>query len=198
MPISLESNNAIELGLHSPFHHLPDLSTFNGIVDVCYIFALLKFLNTLSLWSYGSQDNNERRHMMFARKRARSLRQWVFRHYDLLDTKGQAVDYKTQFWWPLLVQIGCTLSQYKADATEYQYTHVLLGENCTAEKVDRLLDNIFCSPPQLWKMYQKEKEDPPRTFATPPQEFTVHKRDIPHPVPVGESLDVMSKVTYLI
>ena len=196
MPISLESNDAIKLGLHSPFHHLPDLSTFNGIVDICYLFALLEFSNALSLWSYGPQDNNERQHMMFVQKRAHSLCQWVFRHYDLLDTKGGAVDYKTQFWWPLLVQIGCAFSQYKADVTEYQYTHAVLGDDCTAEKVEKLLDNVFCSPPDLWKMYQKEKEDPPRIFTTTPEEFTVHKRDIPHPVSVDESLDITSKTMY--
>lgn len=127
---------------------------------MCSLFCLLELGNVLSNWSYADTDPHERRCLMFARKRARQLRTWVFCHYELLDEQGEPVDHEQAFFWPYLVQQARALLLYKKQAVAQDIHHLQLGEKCHLKAVKTVLERSLSFPPELWKVYvDSDSED---------------------------------------
>lgn len=150
------SRSSSALGKADPRRHLPDVSTFNGILDLCSLFCLLELGNVLSTWSYGKEDELERRRLMYARKRARILRHWLFQQYQLWDAESNLVNYEVDFYWPYLVQQAKALKEYKRKACLQDIGHRDVNEPCTPTAVAKVIENSLRRPEALWAIYSTE------------------------------------------
>jgi len=144
---------SLDWSLDDPRWHLPDLASFDGILNVCSLFFLLELGNALAPWSYGEKNNTERHRLMYARKRARILRHWFFNHYKLLDKNNNIVDYKRAFYWPYLLQITCVLVGYKRNAHLKGVEHCDFEKECTEAAILKVIEGSLQHHQELWRMY---------------------------------------------
>lgn len=158
----------------NPEYHLPQLDTFDGIVDICSLLNLMELANVLNLWTYGEhnpQDVTERLRMINAREKARILRMWIFQHYQLVDLAGEAVDGENLFYWPYLAQQARAIYYYKRLANDAEVGH-RDGQACTLEAVKEALKSTCSRPLALHEAYMTS-EPLPTTFAWAGPCFTV-------------------------
>jgi hypothetical protein len=102
-------------------HHLPDISTLEGIIDISHLFIILEFANVLSPWAHKHEHCIERRRMMAARTRARRLRNWIFKKIVFMDKHGDVLDGDRDFFFPHLAAQGSSILQYRRMATRLGY-----------------------------------------------------------------------------
>lgn len=160
-----------------PRYHLPDLTSFNGILDITSLFCILELGNALSSWMYGERDNVEHRRLIYARKRARILRHWIFGHYQLLDERGNLVDYKRAFYWPYLIQQAKVLIRYKSIQSN-SAGHCGLKEGDTDTAVLNAVEQSLKHCKELWHTYS-ENSDFPTSFSWKGPQFQVCRVDDP-------------------
>jgi hypothetical protein len=172
------SNYISVLALDSPEHHLPDLTTFDGVLDLVALFCIIELSNVLGTWSYVDTKNNmERRRMIEARERARRLRRWLFREYELVDESGRVIDYKEEFYWPYLVQCARALHLCKKQAEKQGTHHRELGKKgATLKQMDVVIAAAFMWPSRLRKLYLNAR-GAAKTFAWTGQRFGVRRRN---------------------
>jgi hypothetical protein len=117
--------------------------------------------------------------MIEARRRARSLRRWLFRQYELLDNEGQVVDYRDELYWPYLVQIARGVQSYKRQAQSNGILHRELGHKGLGEldDVELVLEAAFEHPAALHRLYLSTREVESPTFAWEGPRFTVRRKD---------------------
>jgi hypothetical protein len=171
-------NHISVLAHDSPEHHLPDLTTFDGVLDLVALFCIIELSNVLGTWSYVDTKNNmERRRMIEARERARRLRRWLFREYELVDESGRVIDYKEEFYWPYLVQCARALHMYKKEAEKQGTYHRELGrKGATLKQMDVVIAAAFMWPSRLRTLYLNTRGTA-KTFAWTGQRFGVRKRN---------------------
>jgi hypothetical protein len=163
-------NHYSEIG--TPAHHLPDLSTFEGILDLATLCCLMELGNVLSNWAYDPKAaEGERHRLMGARKRARSLLVWVFDHYKLLNN-GQEVKPMEDFYWRYLAQLAKVIVFYKSNAEKARI--LPLDEKWTSKAVKRLVLNSTKSPPELQNL-MSDASVPNTTLAWKGPRFSVQK-----------------------
>jgi hypothetical protein len=172
---SLRLITLLGLDKDDPRNHLPNLTSFDGILDISSLFCILELGNALSPWAYGERDNVEHRRLIYARKRARILRHWIFRHYQLLDESGNFVDYKRAFYWPYLVQQAKMLIHYKRIQPS--------GPGCRREEgteaaVLTAVEKSLQHCEELWKIYC-ESSDVPTSFSWNGPRFQIRKIEGP-------------------
>jgi hypothetical protein len=156
-----------------PRCHLPDLTTFEGILDISSLFCILELGNALSPWAYGEKDNVEHRRLIYTRKRARILRHWIFSHYQLLDESGDLVDYKRAFYWPYLVQQARALVRYKSiQSNDASLRGFKEGYIDTA--VQKAVEQSLQHCEELWNIYNGNG-DFPNSFSWKGLRFQVRK-----------------------
>ena len=167
------------LALNDAANHLPNLTMFNGILDMVSLLCLMELGNIVSEWTYSEVDNPlERLRLMAAWKYARQLRHWVFTHYRLVDMAEEAVDYRPCFYWPYLAQQAQALVTAKKEAEEMGYTnHPLYG--CTVQQVEGAVERSMKSSASLWRFYKKSRQSNVSTFAWTGPQFKVVKLDQP-------------------
>jgi hypothetical protein len=167
-----------------PRYHLPDLTSFDGILDISSLFCILELGNALSPWAYGDKDNVEHRRLIYARKRARILCHWIFSHYQLLDEGGDIVDYRRAFYWPYLVQ------QAKALVQSNSAGHRGFKEGGIDTAVKNGVEQSLQHCKELWNIYN-EDGDFPTSFSWKGPQFQVHKAKDPL---TGESRKITPEI----
>jgi hypothetical protein len=151
-------NNIQSTGPGNPMHHLPDITTFDGILDLASLCCLMELGNALNYWTYiGNAGNNhpERHQLIYARKCARSLLGWLFDHWELVDGSNNPIDAMREFYWPFLAQQARALVRYKEAAVMNQIEGRLVPEDCTFKAVKKAVEDCVMTPPELWNLYYK-------------------------------------------
>jgi hypothetical protein len=109
---------------------VPDIKTFEGLLDVLSLCNLMELANIINPKMYGGNSMNRERHaMIYGRQIARNLIETIFSVYELVDENNKAVSPKSRLILPYLAQQAKCLLTYKAEAVE-QEAHS---------------DNIFCT-----------------------------------------------------
>jgi hypothetical protein len=109
---------------------VPDIKTFEGLLDVLSLCNLMELANIINPKMYGGNSLNRERHaMIYGRGIARNLIETIFSVYELVDENNKAVNPKSQLIHPYLAQQAKCLLAYKADAV----------------KQDAHSDNILCT-----------------------------------------------------
>lgn len=131
--------------------------------------------NVLSPWSYGPDDKVERVRLIGARNHARKLRRWIFRHYRLVDEKGQAVDYKESFYWPYLVQQTRALLNAKELADKSKCAPRSGYYESSTASVESVVKRSLSKPKALRVLFEKSARRKVCSFAWTGPRFTVVK-----------------------
>ena len=160
--------------LHDPNYHVPDLSTFSGILDLASLGCLMELGNVLNNWSYTGGGDTERQRLMYARKRARKLIYWTFDQWELIDEQNQPIDAMEKFYWPYLAQQVRALILYKRSASQNDIHHVEIPDLCDTKSVKVTVEHSIMSPDQLWRMYSNSNAID-MTFAWTGQWYKVSK-----------------------
>jgi len=133
----------------------------------------------------------EHRRLIYARKRARILRHWIFSHHQLLDENGDSVDYKRVFYWPYLVQQSKALVQCKSIQSNGTGLTGFKGKDIDTAVRDAVEQSLqHCE--ELWNMYNEEG-DFSASFSWKGQRFQVRKVKDP---PIGESRKITPEILF--
>lgn len=111
--------------------------------------------NALNHWTYAGNGNLERRRLIYARKRSRSLLSWLFDHWELVDANDNPIDGMQEFYWPLLAQRAKALVRYKEAALANNIQGRFVTEKCTFKAVKEAVESSVMTPPELWDLYCK-------------------------------------------
>ena len=164
--------------IHDPYHHVPNLSTFDGILDLVSLCCLMELGNVLNEWSYTGGKEKERRRLMYARKRGRKLIHWLFDQWELLDDQNKPIDAFKEFYWPFLAQQARALVFYKQSASDQGIHHSEIPRMCSVKKVKTIVEQSVMSPDELWNLYS-QSNDVDATFAWTGTWFKVRKIEDP-------------------
>jgi hypothetical protein len=166
--------------------HLPDPSTFYGLMDILILSILMELGNVVSFWSYqeteSSESLHERGRMIHARACARELVEWLFSKFELVDHSNPSttVDGKVDVYWTYLVHHGQLLVAYKQQAFENCMEWSGPGQ-CLPGDVKSAVERSFAHNPTLQQMYVSQKLKS-TTFAWPGLAYAVRKRSSPTPL----------------
>jgi hypothetical protein len=177
--------------------HVPDLSRFEGFVDLFTLFCILELANTMNHWGQDDKaDRLERRRIIYARARARHLRLWIFSRYELVDQSGASVDGDTAFFFPYLVQQARALLMYNrnarsqgvgpresSDESEEEGEESQKGEPVAMSTINQfhsLIVDALYTPPALRKLFEEDESYTP-SFAYAGPVFSVRKLETPSP-----------------
>ena len=161
--------------------HVPDLSTFNGVIDVFSLCIIMELGNILNGWSPATRAPGRHR-LIYARKRCREIVDWICGTYDFPDKDGNKLDVKGDVYWPYLAQVARALYLHRVDREEDQ----------SAESGSELRERIRGSldhEPLLWEEFLGcENDQENHTFAWTGPSFTVvrHRRE---PLRLGKFSD---------
>jgi len=163
--------------------HLPDPSTFSGIIDILTLAVLMELGNVVSFWSYqeteSSESLHERGRMIHARACVRELVDWIFSRYELYDPQapGDFVDGKVHLYWVYLVHHAQLLVAYKRQATDHGMDWSSSG-TCPPKVFEKAVEQCFAHERILQKMYANQRLRLTR-FAWPGVPYAVRKRPNP-------------------
>ena len=145
----------------SAFTHLPDLNTFDGIINLLSLCNLVILGNVLDFRTYlapnqpperaatpaeqhvlEGYDRNkipkqERAAMMFYRGLAFEVVDWIKLRFHFWDPKGQDIDLPSHY----LIQQLLALLEYKSDAAENKKGHAG-APHCTLSLLEKQIHNI--------------------------------------------------------
>lgn len=120
--------------LGSHHDHIPDITTFSGILDVLSICNIMELANIINSKMYGDEIQHRERHeMILGREIARNLIALIFSHYELVDDSGRVIDPMSRLVQAYLAQQAKCLLVYKAEAVR-DGVHSD-GDNCTYSAV---------------------------------------------------------------
>jgi hypothetical protein len=161
-----------------PPNHIPDVSTFEGILDVLSLCSVLELGNIFNLWAYSRETLKgmpQRHRLICARSRARALVSWIFFTYKLLDTRDHVIDGLLDFYWPYLAQQARTMVEYKKLARKQKITGRVSSSDADKDVNVRDLHNAllrcFKRNPALLEKYKQTK--PSNSFAWKGSAFKV-------------------------
>jgi hypothetical protein len=179
--------------------HLPDPSSFHGIMDILTLSILMELGNVVSFWSYQATESSESLHergrMIHARACARELVEWVFSRFELYDPLDPStpVDGKVDAYWTYLVHHAQLLVAYKQKAFD-NGMYWIGSEECFPADVKSAVERSLAYEPTLRKMYVEQKLKS-TTFAWPGPVYAVRRR--PSPAPFKGFHSIISRLDYL-
>lgn len=170
--------------------HLPDPSTFNGIVDILTLSILMELGNVVSFWSYqeteSSESLHERGRMIHARACARELVDWLFANFDLYDplySGGGPIDGKAAVYRRYLVHQARLLVAYKQQAFD-NGMNWSGPDRCLPADVRSAVERCFAHDATVSKLYRAAAQKKPKdtSFAWPGPTYAVKIRSTPAPL----------------
>ena len=183
--------------------HLPDPSTFNGIVDILTLAILMELGNVVSFWCYqeaeSSESLHERGRMIHTRACARELVDWVFANFELYDTLspgGGPINGKVAMYWRYLVHQARLLVAYKQQAFDNGMNWNGPGR-CLPDDVKSAVERYFAHDPNVHKMYREAVQKKPKdtSFGWPGPTYAVQIRSSPAPLEGSHTLSHFQPLT---
>ncbi|TFK62187.1 hypothetical protein BDN72DRAFT_863022 [Pluteus cervinus] len=88
--------------LSSDLQHLPNIQSFDGMIDLLMLLNLCELSNVLHFRTYRANVSAlsplQLDRMIEARRRARLLRNWLWRHFELRDKDKLVLNAQTLYW----------------------------------------------------------------------------------------------------
>lgn len=108
--------------------HVPDVFTFDGIVDLLTLANLFEMAPVISYETYSADGIPEydKRHFIQARELCRDVIHWLQRHFRLIGVSGETMDIH-EIWYQYLSRQVKAVSLLKHDLEEYLPNTALSG-----------------------------------------------------------------------
>lgn len=165
----------------SAIHHLPDLSTFDGVMDVVYLACAIELANVVMKRSYptSSLSWTERYRCTAARGKARTLLAWISKRYELYIHDGKILNAFDDVFSVLLGQQAAVLLVYRQENRPSQHDDPYISASALKSSlINCLANNGHASDVFMNNLYDVTKRFKScRTFAWTGPTFQVRDRD---------------------
>jgi hypothetical protein len=134
--------------------HLPQLSSFDGLLDLVALVQLMELASILSHWGYKPpiECATERFAAIETRKRARELVAVVFGTYELIDEQGDSVHGLNVLFYGGLVNNCAALTILKR---QHEEKHGV-SDHITAEEVEKAIKRALQRHRKLLPLYKEQ------------------------------------------
>ncbi|TFK59143.1 hypothetical protein BDN72DRAFT_966149 [Pluteus cervinus] len=153
--------------------HTPDITQWEGMLDVLMVINLVELIYITHHRAYTKEGFMalERDQMIIARKFARELREWIWRHYTLKDTTGKQANAQ-EVYWDFLARQCRGLISLKSSAMN----NGIRGESAfTSQHVKTKILESFEGNDCFTKAWKALETEDIETLAYPVV-YTVHRR----------------------
>jgi hypothetical protein len=147
--------------LELPVPHVPDVSNFNGMLDLFSLCNIIEMANILHPDSYSEEGLrvSVRQDMIGGRALSRAIVLWVISNYDI-----EVVSAETFYWTYLAYQARavCFAKKFGESKGVYSFTEVPLEG-----RVKTLIKNSFRGIKKFWEHWDSFEDLEPQNFAWP-------------------------------
>ena len=152
----------IQQALTGKIAHVPDVTTFNGLLDLFSVCNLVELSNIIHPQTYTTQSLDPAEHydMVQACKKTQTIIEWIFSHYEF---EGD-VSIESFYWCYLAYQAWaiCFGKEYAEEHRAYSYSGEAFGEQMCS-----LVKYSFKEVKEFWPIWESYNGVEPNTFAWP-------------------------------
>ena len=168
-PLIIQGHHSLTGPLESHNPHVPDVSKFDGMLDLFSLCNLVEMANILHPMSYdgGGLSVSERLGMIRGRAISRAIVAWVISNYEVEDMSTET------FYWNYLAYQAraiCYAKKFGDSNEAYSYNGIPL-----AHRVQELIKNSFHGMKSFWEQWDSFAGLEPDTFAWPKDDQLVVK-----------------------